>query len=656
MDAAGQPRRPEIHAVEKIDNSKFYNFEFKYDLPGDERGIHFPFKNVEGRAGQPLRIYLRTDRIAVFGVLNFMSHPGDSLENYFKLIKKFSAQKPGEPEGAMLIYADDAEYIGTNAWYKLKYCNDPDQIFEKMPDAQVKLVALVNAVRELGGLTTFDEACSQIPPLEDKITFVDNMAWHGGQASNSIIRASGTSLLTECQIIISIQPQLHKLMKYSSMIIRPAMWLAAWLGLGLMLIPARAGDAGGRIQWWRDAKFGIFIHWGLYAIPGRGEWVQWNEQIPVEEYAKLANQFNPTNFTPDSWAKLAKSAGAKYVVLTSRHHDGFALFDDGTNAFTSVKTAARRDFVAEYVKAVRQEGLRVGLYYSPLDWRFPGFFLPDVQRASAEAMRDQYHRQVEALLSHYGKIDVLWFDGGEADWLDFGGDWSGAEWQKRPQGQHYHGGFDWQHNLVYARLRQLQPDILVNGRADMPEDFHSREGYGALGDFDQLHPWELCVPLAGAWGYQPNKPPKPLKDYIQLLAKVAGRDGNLLMNVGPNPNGQVDVPQADRLREIGAWLSKYGESIYATRGGPFLPGEWGAATCRGNSIYLHILKWPGEKLVLPALPAKVTGASALTGGKPSFAQTEKGLEISLPETARDEMDTIITLQLDSATDGIQPLK
>lgn len=184
VDAAGVPLRPEIHAVEKIDNSRFYNFEFKYDLPGDERAIHFPFKNVEGLTGNPLRIYLRTDRIAVFGVRYFMSHPGHSLENYLRLVKKYSAQKPSEPEGAMLIYADDAEYVGTNAWYKLKYCNDPDQIFEKMPDAQEKLVALIEGVRQLGELTTIGEACADVPPLEDKITFVDNTAWHGGQASN----------------------------------------------------------------------------------------------------------------------------------------------------------------------------------------------------------------------------------------------------------------------------------------------------------------------------------------------------------------------------------------------------------------------------------------------------------------------------------------
>ena len=183
-DAAGRPLRPEIHAAEKIDNSKFYNFEFKYDLPGDERGIHFPFKNLEGMKSDTLRVFLRTDRIAVFGVRYFMSHPGHSLANYLKLIRKFSRQKPGEPEGAMLIYADDAEYVGTNAWYNLKYCNNPDQIFEKMPDAEEKLVSMIEAVRKLGRFVTFDDACTNIPPLEETITFNDNMAWHGGQASN----------------------------------------------------------------------------------------------------------------------------------------------------------------------------------------------------------------------------------------------------------------------------------------------------------------------------------------------------------------------------------------------------------------------------------------------------------------------------------------
>lgn len=414
-----------------------------------------------------------------------------------------------------------------------------------------------------------------------------------------------------------------------------------------------------RVQWWRDARFGMFIHWGVYAVPGRGEWVQWNEQIPVKDYARLADQFNPTGFNADSWAELAKAAGMKYTVFTSRHHDGFAMFDDGANPFSSVNTGAKRDFVAEYVKAVRKAGLGVGLYYSPLDWRFPGFFFPDLQRDSAEAMREQYHRQMGKLLSNYGKIDILWFDGGEADWLNFGADWGGAEAgagaKRRAPGKHYAGGFSWQHDQVHVAIRRLQPQVLINGRADMAEDFHSREGDHALGEFDNKRPWELCTTIAGAWGYQPNMQPKPLAHYIRLLANVAGRDGNLLLNVGPRPDGQIDPAQAARLREIGAWLGTYGESIYATRGGPFLPGEYGASTHRGKTIYLHVMKWPDGNLMLPAIAARVVRASVLTGGTASVAQTGRGIEIGLPPAQRDGMDTVIALQLDAPAGAIEPL-
>jgi len=454
-------------------------------------------------------------------------------------------------------------------------------------------------------------------------------------------------------------------MKFSNLRITSRLGLAL---SGLMLLIGTAGasepmarlpgeDPAARIEWWRGARFGMFIHWGLYSIPGRGEWVQWNEQIPLNEYAKLAGQFNPSAVDFDSWAEVAKAAGMKYMVLTSRHHDGFALFDDGANPYTSVTTAAHRDLVGDYVKAVRKAGLGVGLYYSPMDWRFPGYFFPDMQRESAEAMRAQYHRQVEKLMSNYGKIDVLWFDGGETDWLNFGSDWksTGAPATKRPYGQHYQGGFSWQHEQMYSTIRRLQPQVIMNGRADMPEDFHSREGDGALGDFDNQKPWELCTTIAGAWGYQADAQPQPLKHYIQLLAKVAGRDGNLLLNVGPRADGRIDPPQVARLREIGAWLGKYGESIYDTRGGPFLPAQYGASTHRGNTIYVHVLDWPKGKLMLPSIPAKIVRASVLGGAAAAFSQTANGIELSVPAAARSDMDTVIALELDSPASTIRPV-
>ncbi len=415
-----------------------------------------------------------------------------------------------------------------------------------------------------------------------------------------------------------------------------------WLGL-LLCVAAATTGAEDRIGWWREARFGMFIHWGLCAIPGRGEWAQWNEQIPVEEYAKLADQFHPTNFNARAWADIAKSAGMKYIVLTTRHHDGFCLFDTRASEFK-----ARRDYVAEFAQATRDAGLRVGFYYSPLDWRFPGFFFPDLYRHSAEAMREQYHRQMKELLSNYGPIDIVWFDGGEADWLNFGGEWRGAQWQKRPKGQHYRGGFSWQHDRVYAMLRQLQPRALINGRADMPEDFHSREGDGALGGFDNEHPWELCTTIvAGPWGWKPDARVKPLRDLLRLLVGAAGRDGNFLLNVGPRPDGQIDPPQAQRLREIGDWLARHGESIYGTRGGPFLPGAYGVSTHRDRTIYLHVFNWPGDTLRLPAIKPKVLRVSVGT-----VTQTEQGIEITVAPSQRDEIDTVVALELDQPADVV----
>lgn len=411
-------------------------------------------------------------------------------------------------------------------------------------------------------------------------------------------------------------------------------------------LPAEtAAERDARLAWWREARFGMFIHFGLYAIPGRGEWVQWNEQIPNEDYARLADEFNPTT-GPAAWIEVAKAAGMKYIVLTARHHDGFCLFDDGTNGFTTVKTAAGRDLIKEYVAAVREAGLGVGLYYSPLDWRFPGYLSPEVHRQSAVAMREQYHRQMELLLSNYGKLDLLFFDGGESNWLSFGGEWKSSEWRKRPPGQNYRGGFDWQHGKVYQMIRRLQPQVMINGRADMPKDFHSREGDWAGGDFDNQNPWEHCLTLAGAWGYQKGVQPKPLKDCLHYLIKAAGRDGNLLLNVGPAPDGQIDPAQVRRLREMGQWLERYGVSIYGTRGGPFLPGDYGVSTFRDKTIYVHVLKWPGDKLVLPAIPAKVVRAVVLTGGEAVVSQTEGGIEIYIPVADRNTTDTIIELQLD----------
>lgn len=428
------------------------------------------------------------------------------------------------------------------------------------------------------------------------------------------------------------------------------LWLCSCFPVLAQWAPLVAdSNAEDRIAWWRGARFGMFIHWGVYSIPGRGEWAQWNEQIPVGQYAKLADQFNPQNFDPSAWAALARDGGMKYMVLTSRHHDGFALFDDPESNFTAMESAAHRDIVSQYVQTVRKAGLGVGLYYSPLDWRFPGFFFPGIYRQSAEQLRAQYQRQIDELGSHYGKIDILWFDGGGDQWLGFGGlEWDGASgWRTRPKDKPYSGAFDWHDQEIVSHLRQLQPAILINDRTNAPADFRSREGDGALGAFENQYPWELCTTITeGAWGYQPNATVKPLAQLIQLLVGAAGRDGNFLLNVGPRPDGAIDPAQQQRVREIGRWLSEKGESIYGTRGGPWLPGPYGVSTHKGKFVYLHLLQPPKGALALPALPMGVMKASTLDESPLHFEQTGGNLTITIPAHSLDSIDTIIKLELE----------
>ena len=411
---------------------------------------------------------------------------------------------------------------------------------------------------------------------------------------------------------------------------------------------ARDAKAASRIEWWSQARFGMFIHWGVYSVPGRGEWVQWGEQIPVEEYAKLADQFNPQHFDPSAWAVQAKESGMKYMVLTSRHHDGFALFDDPGSNFTAVKSAARRDLVAEYVKAVRAAGLRVGIYYSPLDWRFPGYFMPGIYLASAAQLRAQYQRQIEELGSHYGKLDILWFDGGGNDWLGFGGlEFAAEGWKSRSKYKPYTGSFDWQDARTVSRLRELQPEIIVNDRTDAPADFRSREGDQAMGDFENSYPWELCTCIVdGAWGYQKDAKVKSLARLIHLLVGAAGRDGNFLLNLGPQPDGEIDPGQAARLREVGQWLSRNGESIYGTRGGPWLPGTYGVSTHQGTRVYIHLLQSHPAGVSLPVLPVRVVKVSLLHGPELPFRQSEHSLTIDVPEGSGDAIDTVLKLELE----------
>jgi alpha-L-fucosidase len=260
-------------------------------------------------------------------------------------------------------------------------------------------------------------------------------------------------------------------------------------------------------------------------------------------------------------------------------------------------------------------------------------------------LRAQYHRQLNQLASNYGKLDILWFDGGGGDWLGFGGVTFQGGWHARPKEQRYTGSFSWQDDEAVNNLRRLQPSVIINDRTDAAADFRSREGDGALGDFESRYPWELCATITeGPWGYDPSAKIKPLDHLIRLLVSAVGRDGNFILNVGPRPDGQIDPAQAQRLREIGAWLGKYGESIYSTRGGPYLPGDFGVSTYRDKTIYLHILAPATKTLALPALPAKILACSSLTGGRAACSQSDTGVTVTL-EGNPPAIDTIVALTL-----------
>ena len=270
-------------------------------------------------------------------------------------------------------------------------------------------------------------------------------------------------------------------------------------------------------------------------------------------------------------------------------------------------------------------------------------------------MREQYHRQLNQLASHYGKLDILRFDGGGGDWLGFGGVNFKGGWKARPRGEHYSGPFNWRDQEAVDNLRKLQPSIIMNDRTDAAADFRSREGDSRLGDFENSYPWELCTTLTeGSWGYMKGAKIKSLDNLIRMLVSAVGRDGNYLLNVGPMPNGQIDPAYAARLREMGAWLHQYGESIYSTRGGPYLPGDFGVSTYRDKTIYLHILNPAGSPLALPALPAKILNCSTLTGGKATCKQSDRGVEVTLNGNPA-AIDTIIELTLASSAAEIKTI-
>ena len=397
------------------------------------------------------------------------------------------------------------------------------------------------------------------------------------------------------------------------------------------------------MEQWKDMRFGMFIHWGLYALMGRGEWAMYNEAIDVDVYRRLMDKFTAEKFDARAWAKAAKSAGMKYMVLTTRHHDGFSLWDSKCSVgnFTSMQSAAHRDFVREYVDACRAEGLKVGLYYSPLDWRMPGFFFPRMYASSANELRRQCHEQIRELLTNYGKIDIMWIDGGEDAWLCHG---RNLHVSGDGKGETQCPGF-WHADELDKMMRELQPGIVINNRYGDRSLGNYLTPEGHAGSFNVDEPWESCMTINAAWGWTPT-PPRSLREIISLLVRNATGDGNFLFNVGPRADGSIEPEQLERLHEVGQWLDKYGESIYSTRGGPFRNTDWGGMTRRDNVIYVHIWDWKQVRVTLPEMRAGIVSVKSLTAQDLHADLSGGRLSISVGESDRMMPDTIIKIELD----------
>jgi alpha-L-fucosidase len=397
-----------------------------------------------------------------------------------------------------------------------------------------------------------------------------------------------------------------------------------------------------RLQWWADARFGMFIHWGPVTLKETEiSWSRANSnpkcpnqgKIPVDVYDNLYKKFNPTKFDAKDWVAIAKAAGMKYMVLTVKHCDGFLLWDSKVSDYNIMNTPFQRDVAAELAKECHNQGMKIGWYFSPMDWRDP-----DCRSENNDRFVKHMREELRELLTNYGKIDLLWFDYDDCP----------PVWDQEP---------------TYAMIKKLQPHIVINNRFDiripngphagMPESIGPHADYytpeQSIGGFDLQHPWESCMTTSRrnqwTWGGTEDGV-KTFPEIMTMLIGCAGGDGNVLLNVGPTPAGVIAPEQANLIKQVGDWLAKYGESIYGTRGGPFRPGEYGVSTRKGKTIYIHIRKWSDCTVKIPAIPAKIVSSRILTGGTTDVQQTESGIEISVPEADRQPIDTIVALELD----------
>lgn len=405
-------------------------------------------------------------------------------------------------------------------------------------------------------------------------------------------------------------------------------------------------------EWFQDAKYGLFVHWGVYSIMGGGgaqgiaEWIMERKNIPIVQYEKLPGFFNPTQFDPAEWVSMVKKAGMKYITITSKHHDGFAMYDSKVSDYNIVDaTPYGKDVIAMLKEECDKQGIKLFFYHSQLDWRHPDYFphgrtgkgITDrSQSGDFNAYIDYMNTQLTELLTQYGEIAGIWFDG---------------MWDKPDA--------DWRLDETYALIHELQPGALIgSNHHKMPfpgEDFMMFErdlpgensmGFNNTGISDDV-PLEMCETMNGSWGFNIiDQNYKSVEKLIHTMVRAAGYGANFLLNTGPMPNGRIQPENVDTLMAIGNWLETYGDAIYGTRSGPIRPQEWGALTTKGNTVYVHVLD-PGEgSIEIEGFMPKIKSALLFDdGSKVQVKKGDRGMILTIPPEKHKPIDTIVVLTL-----------
>ena len=405
-------------------------------------------------------------------------------------------------------------------------------------------------------------------------------------------------------------------------------------------------------EWFQDAKFGLFIHWGVYSVMAGGgdygiaEWIMNQKQIPIRQYEKLPSFFNPVDFDPAEWVSMVKKAGMKYITITSKHHDGFAMYDSKISNYDIVeRTPYRKDIIKMLKDECDKQGIKLFFYYSQLDWHHPDYyprgntgknFTGRPESGDWNKYIDYMNGQLAELLTNYGEVGGIWFDGMWDQW-----------------------DANWRLDETYALIHKLQPGALIGSNHHKApfagEDFQMFErdlpgentmGFNQTGTISNL-PIEMCETMNGSWGFNiKDQDYKSTKQLIQTMVKAAGHGANFLLNTGPMANGKIQPENVDTLMVMGNWLAKYGETIYGTRKGPVKPSRWGATTQKGNTIYIHILNLEEENLLIPNLEKKIKSATFFDdGSKVTFETTKFGTLLQIPRQKRQKVDTIIKVEI-----------